>query len=196
MPSRKLTIIPEGFLPNRNAFTVGEVARSLNVSTGSVKKWCDNGSMKHFRIPQGRDRRVLYTDLVRFCEEHNVPVPKRIGSCDLPVIIMSRNKPMIIALQDSLVANGIDSIDIWDWFDIGKIVSDFSFGPVVVDRSMGVYETSRAVIAIRGINPLVHITAILTDDETPDKAKGLGINSIIDGWNIPQIVKAIMEHKV
>lgn len=55
-------------------FTTGEVARRCHVSSRTAAKWIDKGLLKGWRIPGGKDRRVSMSELVRFLEEHGMPL--------------------------------------------------------------------------------------------------------------------------
>jgi len=54
-------------------FTTGEVAKLCRVSSRTAAKWIDNGLLKGWRVPGGKDRRVARKDLVAFLEEYQMP---------------------------------------------------------------------------------------------------------------------------
>ena len=58
----------------RDILTTGEVAKICNVAPRTVSKWFDNGSLKGYRIPGSKDRRIPMTQLVRFMKEHGIPL--------------------------------------------------------------------------------------------------------------------------
>jgi two-component system, OmpR family, response regulator RpaA len=58
----------------KQAFSTGEVAKLLNVSTGSVARWFDSGQLKGYRIPGCRIRRIPRASLISFCREHGLPL--------------------------------------------------------------------------------------------------------------------------
>ncbi len=58
----------------RDILTTGEVAKICNVAPRTVSKWFDNGSLKGYRIPGSKDRRIPMTQLVRFMKQHEIPL--------------------------------------------------------------------------------------------------------------------------
>ena len=56
-------------------FTTGKVAEICHVSTRTVCKWFDSGSLKGYRVPGSQDRRIPRENLVKFLQDHSVPLP-------------------------------------------------------------------------------------------------------------------------
>ncbi len=54
-------------------FTTGEVAKLCRVSSRTAAKWIDNGLLKGWRVPGGKDRRVSRAALVEFLEAYQMP---------------------------------------------------------------------------------------------------------------------------
>jgi len=63
-----------GDINAKNILTTGEVAKICRVSSKTVQKWVDNGLLAGFRLPGGKDRRILRNELVRFMKENNMPL--------------------------------------------------------------------------------------------------------------------------
>ena len=61
-------------LKAKDVLTTGEVAKICNVAPRTVSKWFDTGSLKGYRIPGSKDRRIPLNGLVRFMKEHNIPL--------------------------------------------------------------------------------------------------------------------------
>lgn len=65
-------------------FTTGQVAKLFGVAPRTVSKWCDNGLLECFRIPnknfigtdRGKDRRIPLSGIIKFCRENKYPLPK------------------------------------------------------------------------------------------------------------------------
>jgi len=60
--------------PEQEVFTTGEVARVCNVTIRTVIRWIDTGQLDGYKIPGSRDRRVPRANLVKFMEEHRLPL--------------------------------------------------------------------------------------------------------------------------
>lgn len=54
-------------------FTTGQVAKICGVATRTVSKWFDSGTLKGYRIPESRDRRIPEKDLREFLATHGMP---------------------------------------------------------------------------------------------------------------------------
>ena len=61
-------------LLDKEVLTTGEVAKICNVAPRTVSKWFDSGSLKGYRIPGSRDRRIPAAELVKFMKAHNIPL--------------------------------------------------------------------------------------------------------------------------
>ena len=55
-------------------FTTGQVAKICKVAPRTVSKWFDSGRLKGYRIPGSQDRRIPREYLIRFLEEHGMPL--------------------------------------------------------------------------------------------------------------------------
>lgn len=57
----------------KDVLTTGEVAKICNVAPRTVSKWFDSGSLKGYRIPGSKDRRIPASQLVKFMKAHSIP---------------------------------------------------------------------------------------------------------------------------
>lgn len=57
-----------------NVFSTGEIATRCRVSVRTVAHWIDKGLLKGYRIPGSDHRRVMREDLVKFLQEHKLPM--------------------------------------------------------------------------------------------------------------------------
>jgi len=66
-------------------FTTGQLAKMLSVSSRTVLKWCDSGTLKCYAMPmyktglRGGDRRVTREVLLAFIAEHGLPMPEQLS---------------------------------------------------------------------------------------------------------------------
>ncbi|QYU70388.1 response regulator [Leptolyngbya sp. 15MV] len=58
----------------KDVLTTGEVAKICNVAPRTVSKWFDSGSLKGYRIPGSKDRRIPMAELIRFMRAHGIPM--------------------------------------------------------------------------------------------------------------------------
>ncbi len=59
---------------DKEVLTTGEVAKICNVAPRTVSKWFDVGSLKGYRIPGSKDRRIPVSELVKFMKIHGIPM--------------------------------------------------------------------------------------------------------------------------
>lgn len=57
------------------AYTTGQVAKFCQVSLQTVSRWVDSGWLEGFRIPVSKHRRIPRETLIKFLEDHGVPLP-------------------------------------------------------------------------------------------------------------------------
>ena len=58
----------------KKVFTTGQVAKICKVAPRTVSKWFDSGRLRGYRIPGSQDRRIPREQLLRFLQEHNMPL--------------------------------------------------------------------------------------------------------------------------
>ena len=54
--------------------TAGQVAKLCKVAPRTVTKWFDSGLLRGYRLPLSKDRRIPYDSLVKFMNEHQMPL--------------------------------------------------------------------------------------------------------------------------
>lgn len=64
--------LPAALRLGRDVLTTGQVARLAGVAPRTVVLWCDKSSLRSYRLPRGRDRRVRREDLELFAREHGL----------------------------------------------------------------------------------------------------------------------------
>jgi hypothetical protein len=60
--------------------TISIVAFLTTLSRPTIRKFCDNGTLKHFKMPASNERRILAPDLLEFLKENKMPVTDQILS--------------------------------------------------------------------------------------------------------------------
>ena len=85
----------------KDVLTTGEVAKICNVAPRTVSKWFDSGSLKGYRIPGSRDRRIPSAELMKFMRAHGIPL-EGISSGRTRVLIVDGEKDVVETLQKIL----------------------------------------------------------------------------------------------
>lgn len=73
----------------KEVLTTGEVARLCGVAPRTVSKWFDTGTLRGFKIPGSRDRRIPRESLVRFMRVHGIPLRGLDGAVTRVLIVDS-----------------------------------------------------------------------------------------------------------
>jgi excisionase family DNA binding protein len=86
---------------DKEVLTTGEVAKICNVAPRTVSKWFDSGSLKGYRIPGSRDRRIPSGELMKFMRAHGIPL-EGLSSGRTRVLIVDGEKDVVETLQKIL----------------------------------------------------------------------------------------------
>lgn len=86
----------------KDILTTGEVAKICNVAPRTVSKWFDTGSLRGYRIPGSKDRRIPMAALVRFMKAHHIPLDG-LQSGKTRVLIVDQASDIIDVLTKVLV---------------------------------------------------------------------------------------------
>lgn len=83
---------------DKEVLTTGEVAKICNVAPRTVSKWFDSGTLKGYRIPGSRDRRIPTGELVKFMKAHGIPL-EGIASGRTRVLIVDDEKEVVEVME-------------------------------------------------------------------------------------------------
>ncbi len=82
---------------DKDVLTTGEVAKICNVAPRTVSKWFDSGSLRGYRIPGSKDRRIPVGELMKFMRAHGIPMDS-ISSGRTRVLIADDEQDVTAAL--------------------------------------------------------------------------------------------------
>jgi excisionase family DNA binding protein len=88
-------------LIEKEVLTTGEVAKICNVAPRTVSKWFDSGSLKGYRIPGSRDRRIPVSELIKFMKAHGIPLDG-IASGRTRVLVVDDDRQVVDTLEKVL----------------------------------------------------------------------------------------------
>ncbi len=91
--------------------TSSEVGALLQVTSGSVKKWVDEGRLVAFRTPGGH-RRVRVSDLLQFLDVHQMPVPRVLESTARRRLLIVDDDPMQLKALARAFKRHADRVDV------------------------------------------------------------------------------------
>lgn len=61
-------------MSQRKFYSTGQAAKLCGVAIRTVADWCDSGKLAFYRIPGSSHRRIEHDQMVKFAQEHNIPV--------------------------------------------------------------------------------------------------------------------------
>jgi two-component system, OmpR family, response regulator len=133
------TIIKEGMvLPamtatTKTVFTTGEAAKICKVSQQTIIRCFDNGSLKGFRVPGSRFRRIPRNELYSFMRDNGIPTDA-LESGKRKLLIVDDDQELVELMSDAFARDGRFEIRTANnGFDAGMLVKEFRPDLVVLD---------------------------------------------------------------
>jgi len=120
-------------MTTKTVFTTGEAARICKVSQQTIIRCFDNGSLKGFRVPGSRFRRIPRDQLFQFMKENGIPTDA-LESGKRKVLIVDDDEELVELLVDVFERDGrFDIRTANNGFDAGMQVKEFRPDLVVLD---------------------------------------------------------------
>ena len=117
----------------KTVFTTGEAAKICKVSQQTIIRCFDNGSLKGFRVPGSRFRRIPRDQLYSFMKENKIPTDA-LESGKRKVLIVDDDVELVELLQDVFDRDGrFDIRTANNGFDAGRQVKEFKPDLMVLD---------------------------------------------------------------
>ena len=120
-------------LANKTVFTTGEAAKICKVSQQTIIRCFDNGTLKGFRVPGSRFRRIPREQLYNFMKDNGIPTDA-LESGKRKVLIVDDDEGLVELLVDVFSQDGRFEIKTANnGFDAGMLVKEFRPDLVVLD---------------------------------------------------------------
>ena len=120
-------------MSTKTVFTTGEAARICKVSQQTIIRCFDNGSLKGFRVPGSRFRRIPRDQLFQFMKDNGIPTDA-LESGKRKVLIVDDDEELVELLVDVFQKDGrFDIRTANNGFDAGMFVKEFRPDLVVLD---------------------------------------------------------------
>src|SRR6188768_1373417 len=117
----------------KTVFTTGEAAKICKVSQQTIIRCFDNGSLKGFRVPGSRFRRIPRDQLFSFMKDNGIPTDA-LESGKRKVLIVDDDQELVELLVDLFERDGRFEIRTANnGFDAGMLVKEFRPDLVVLD---------------------------------------------------------------
>jgi len=120
-------------MTTKTVFTTGEAAKICKVSQQTIIRCFDNGSLKGFRVPGSRFRRIPRDQLFQFMKENGIPTDA-LESGKRKILIVDDDEELVELLVDVFERDGRFDIKVANnGFDAGMLVKEFRPDLVVLD---------------------------------------------------------------
>jgi excisionase family DNA binding protein len=120
-------------MSNKTVFTTGEAAKICKVSQQTIIRCFDNGSLKGFRVPGSRFRRIPRENLFAFMRDNGIPTDA-LESGKRKILIVDDDEGLVELMVDAFEADGrFELKKANNGFDAGMLVKEFRPDLVVLD---------------------------------------------------------------
>ena len=120
-------------MTTKTVFTTGEAAKICKVSQQTIIRCFDNGTLKGFRVPGSRFRRIPRDQLFAFMKDNGIPTDA-LESGKRKVLIVDDDEELVELLVDSFERDGRFDVRMANnGFDAGMFVKEFRPDLVVLD---------------------------------------------------------------
>ncbi len=117
----------------KTVFTTGEAAKICKVSQQTIIRCFDNGTLKGFRVPGSRFRRIPREQLFSFMKDNGIPTDA-LESGKRKVLIVDDDEELVELISDAFERDGrFDIRTANNGFDAGMLVREFRPDLVVLD---------------------------------------------------------------
>jgi excisionase family DNA binding protein len=181
---------------DKEVLTTGEVAKICNVAPRTVSKWFDSGSLKGYRIPGSRDRRIPSAELIKFMRAHGIPL-EGLNSGRTRVLIVDAEKEVVETLQKILTEQTSYEVkSATSAFGAGMECERFKPHVVLLDIHIGESDAKAFAENVRKneqlqFTKIVAMSSKLTDGQT-QALKLAGYDSFLKKpFQVRQVVDAI-----
>lgn len=182
---------------DKEVLTTGEVAKICNVAPRTVSKWFDSGSLKGYRIPGSRDRRIPSSELMKFMRAHGIPL-EGLNSGRTRVLIVDGEREVVDTLERILTEQtSYDVRTATSAFKAGMECEKFKPHVLLLDLHLGADADSRAFAESVRKNEHLQFTKIvaMSGKLTDGQAQGLrsqGFDVFLKKpFQVRQVVEAI-----
>jgi len=183
---------------DKEVLTTGEVAKICNVAPRTVSKWFDSGSLKGYRIPGSRDRRIPSGELMKFMRAHGIPL-EGLNSGRTRVLIVDGEKDVVDTLERILTDQTSYDVRVCTTaFAAGMECERFKPHVVLLDIHLGDADARAFAESVRKnehlqFTKVVAMSGKLTDGQSQG-LRGQGYDGFLKKpFQVRQVVEAI-EH--
>ncbi|MCA9278308.1 MAG: response regulator [Phycisphaeraceae bacterium] len=180
----------------KDVLTTGEVAKICNVAPRTVSKWFDNGSLKGYRIPGSKDRRIPVAELIEFMKAHGMPL-NGLKTGSTRVLIADTDSEMLDVLTKVLREQTSYDVSIAkSGFEAGMMCHQVQPHVLLIDVHMDSKDLKTLCESIRNdeqlqLTRIIAMSGQLTDGQT-GMLRSVGFDGFLrKPFQVRQLVEAI-----
>ena len=181
-------------MTNKTVFTTGEAAKICKVSQQTIIRCFDNGSLKGFRVPGSRFRRIPRDHLYSFMKENGIPTDA-LESGKRKVLIVDDDVDLVELMVDAFARDGrFDIKTANNGFDAGMQVREFRPDVVVLDVMLPDINGKEVCQRVRSDDTMKSLKIIcISGMVEQDKIQDLLMAGANDFMNKPFDVEKLLE---
>lgn len=170
-------------MTTKTVFTTGEAAKICKVSQQTIIRCFDNGTLKGFRVPGSRFRRIPREQLFAFMKDNGIPTDA-LESGKRKVLIVDDDEELVELLRDVFERDGrFDIRTANNGFDAGMLVKEFRPDLVVLDVMLPDINGKEVCQRVRSDDTLEAVKIIcisgMVEQDKIDELKKAGANDFM-----------------
>lgn len=178
----------------KTVFTTGEAAKICKVSQQTIIRCFDNGTLKGFRVPGSRFRRIPRDQLFAFMKDNGIPTDA-LESGKRKVLIVDDDEELVELMVDVFERDGrFDVRSANNGFDAGMLVKEFRPDLVVLDVMLPDINGKEVCQRVRSDGNLEAVKIIcISGMVEQDKIAELRVAGANDFLNKPVPIEKLLE---
>ena len=156
------------FLANKTVYTTGEAAKICKVSQQTIIRCFDNGTLKGFRVPGSKFRRIPRADLFVFMRDNGIPTESFESSVPSPpmadkrkVLVVDDDLELVELIVSVLESDGrFETRTANNGFEAGMMVKEYQPDIIVLDVMLPDINGKEVCQRVRSDDSLGHVKII------------------------------------
>jgi len=140
----------------KEEYTVGDIARMLNVDRTTVFRWVQRGVIEAYSGSPGSNYKITRENLVKYLKEHNLPKKYFNKAGKKKVLIADDNKEILSALEAVFKSEGFKVETTTTGIEAGLLIHTFRPDVILLDNVFTEDEGEKFCRTVRQDPELVH----------------------------------------
>jgi excisionase family DNA binding protein len=181
-------------MTTKTVFTTGEAAKICKVSQQTIIRCFDNGTLKGFRVPGSRFRRIPRDHLFTFMRDNGIPTDA-LESNKRKVLLVDDDQELVELLRDAFERDGRFDVRVANnGFEAGMLVREFRPDLVVLDVMLPDINGKEVCLRVRSDETLDAVKIIcisgMVEQDKVEELRGAGANDFMQKpFSIDQLME-------